>query len=332
MKIKATLASLLVITVLAAAPQTASAQSATVTLGRQPGLPHLVMMIMDHEHLVQKHLTALGMPSTTVTWYQQNGGAQTDALLAGRLDFASFGVTNLATVWSASGGRVQAIAAEDSIPNYLVTTDPNVKTIKDLTSADRIAVPTIGVSPQTIMLRMASQKAFGNPSHFDALQVAMSPADAALSLLSGSNTVNTHFSVPPYQEQELADPKIHSIIGSYDITGGPATVVVVATSKAFYDQNPKTVQAVLAAEDDAIALIHSDPEKAAKIYLDESHDTKTSPAAIAKILDDPQMIYSRTPQYISKFVDFMYQNGMIKRRPNSWSDLFFPVGQLPGGS
>jgi len=42
--------------------------------------------------------------------------------------------------------------------------------------------------------------------------------------------------------------------------------------------------------------------------------------------------YSRTPENISKFVDFMYKSGMIKRDPTSWSDLFFPAGQVKGGS
>jgi NitT/TauT family transport system substrate-binding protein len=324
--------SLLALAAMAGAAAPARAETDTVTLGRQPGLPHFVMMVMQHDHLVEKHLAALGLPNTKVSWLVQNGGAQTDALLAGRLDFASFGVTNLATLWSASGGQVKAVAAEDALPNDLVTTDPNVKTIKDLTSADRIAVPTVGVSPQSIMLRMASQQAFGDPSHFNALEVAMSPADAALSLLSGSNTVNTHFSVPPFQEQELADPKVHNITTNYQILGGPATVVVIATTASFYNANPKTVQAVLAAEDDAIALIHNDPAQAAQIYLAESHDKKTPAAAIVKILQDPQVTYSRTPENISKFVDFMYKSGMIKRDPTSWSDLFFPAGQVNGGS
>jgi NitT/TauT family transport system substrate-binding protein len=310
----------------------AAAETDTVTLGRQPGLPHFVMMVMQHEHLVEKHLAALGLANTKVDWVVLNGGAQTDALLSGRLDFASFGVTNLATLWSASGGQVKAIAAEDALPNDLVTNDPHVKTIQDLTAADRIAVPTVGVSPQSIMLRMASKQAFGDPTRFNTLEVAMTPADAAVALLSGSGTVNTHFSVPPFQEQELADPHVHTIITNYQILGGPATVVVIAATASFYNANPQTVQAVLAAEDDAIALIHNDPAQAAQIYLAESNDKKTPAAAIVKILQDPQVNYSRTPQNISKFVDFMFQSGLIKRDPASWSDLFFPVGQVKGGS
>jgi len=324
--------SLLTAAFMVVASPVARAESDTVTLGHQPGLPHLVMIVMKQQQLVQKHLAELGLGSTKVNWVVENGGAQVDGLLSGRLDFGSFGVSNLATIWSASNGKVKAVAAEDALPTVLVTTDSRVKTVKDLTSADRIAVPTLGVSPQSIMLRIASQQAFGDPSHFNTLEVQLSPADAAVSLLSGSNTVNSHFSIQPFLTEELADPKVHVVTDSYHILGGPATSVVVVTYAGFYQANPKIVQAVLAAEDDAIALIHNDPAQVAQIYLADAHDTKTPAATIAKILQDPQMIYSRTPQNMMKFVNFMSQSGMIKNHPTSWSDLFFPVGQVQGGS
>jgi NitT/TauT family transport system substrate-binding protein len=47
----------------------AHAETDTVTLGRQPGLPHLVMMIMEHDKLVEKHLAATGLPNTKVSCF-----------------------------------------------------------------------------------------------------------------------------------------------------------------------------------------------------------------------------------------------------------------------
>ena len=310
----------------------AAAETPTVVLARLPGLPHLPMMIMQQQHLVEQHLAQEGLSSTKVTWLTMNGAAQTDALISGQVNITSAGVTNLAVIWAATGGKVKAIAAEDAVPNYLITSNPKVKTIADFTSADRIAVPSVLVSPQAIMLKMASLKAFGVSTKLDALTVAMQPADATLALLSGSGTVDSHFSIPPYQQQEMADPKLHVVTSSYDIMGGPATVVVVSTTAAFYKNNPKTIQAVLGALDDAMAMIKNNPDEAAKIYLEASHDTKTPQASITAILKDPDMIYSRTPQNITKFVDFMYQIGQIHRQPKAWTDLFFPAGQLPGGS
>lgn len=311
----------------------ASAEISHLTLARDPGLPHLPMIIMDHLHLVQKQLAAEGLKNTTVKWVVMNGAAQTDALISGNVEVTSFGMTNLAALWSATNGKVKALAAEDSIANYLVTTDPKVKTIADLTAADRIAVPSILVSPQAIMLKMAALKTFGNSKKLDALTVAMKPADATLALLSGSGTVNTHFSVPPYQEIEMADPKIHVITSSYDIMGSkPTTVVVLGATQSFYDANPKTVHAVLAALEEADTFIKAHPTEAAKIYLQDAHDTTTKPSLIVSILKDPTTIYTITSMNVLKFVDFMYQIGQIKREPKSWKDLFFPSGHVADGS
>ncbi|MGE4481596.1 ABC transporter substrate-binding protein [Acidocella sp.] len=327
------LATAMVATMLAGVSVPALAESSTLTLARLPGLPHLPMIIMQQQHLVEKQLAAEGLSDTKVKWMVMAGSAQTDALISGNVNITSFGVTNLASVWAATGGRVKAIAAEDSVINYLVTTDPKVKSIKDLTAADKIAVPSILVSPQAIMLKMAAEKAYGDSKKLDALTVAMEPADATLALLSGSGTVNTHFSVPPYQEIEMADPKVHVVTSSYDIMGSkPSTVVVLGATKSFYDANPKIIHAVLSALTEADDFIKAHPEEAAKLYLEDAHDTKTKPALIVSILKDPKMIYTRTPQNIMSFVGFMYKIGQINRKPDSWKDLFFPVGQLADGS
>ena len=139
----------------------------------------------------------------------------------------------MATLWAATHGKVKAIASESAVPNDLVTTNPKVVSVKDFGPDDRISVPSVKVSPQAIMLQMAAQDTFGDYQRLDALTVAMRHADAAVALLTGSSAVNSHFSVPPFQEQELADPKIHRVASSYDIMGGPATVTVVTSHHPF---------------------------------------------------------------------------------------------------
>ena len=68
-----------------------------------------------------------------------------DALLSNSLQFASGGVGPLITIWARTRGNldVKAVAALDSMPLYLNTRNPNIKTIKDFGPNDRIAVPTV---------------------------------------------------------------------------------------------------------------------------------------------------------------------------------------------
>ena len=74
----------------------------------------------------------------------------------------------------------------------------------DFTKKDKIAVPTVKGSMQSTILGIAAEKMYGEAGRgkFDTLTVAMAHPDATIALLSGGE-VNNHFSVPPYQYQEL---------------------------------------------------------------------------------------------------------------------------------
>ena len=53
------------------------------------------------------------------------------------------------------------MAALNAMPNDLNSNNPNVKTHKDFTDNDRIALPGVKVSIQAVTLQMATEKAFG---------------------------------------------------------------------------------------------------------------------------------------------------------------------------
>jgi hypothetical protein len=79
-----------------------------------------------------------------------------------------------------------------------------------------------------------------------------------------------------------------------------------------------------------VRLINNDRLKAAEAYLRISKD-KDSVQDIVAMLNDPQIVFTTTPQNIMKYVDFMYKTGAIKVKPDSWKDLFFEEAHgLPG--
>jgi NitT/TauT family transport system substrate-binding protein len=86
----------------------------------------------------------------------------------------------------------------------------------------------------------------------------------------------------------------------------------------------------VAAVDEATAQINRDKRAAAEAYLRISKD-KDSLENIVRMLEDPQIVYTTTPQNIMKYVAFMAKIGAIKVKPDSWRDLFFPnAHNLPG--
>ena len=305
---------------------TASAEMSEIRVAQQYGISYLPLMIMEDQKLIEKHAKGAGV-DVKVNWSKFAGGAvMNDALLSNGLQFASGGVGPLVTLWAKTHGNldVKAVAAINSMPLYLVARNPAVKTIKDFTDKDKIALPAVKVSIQAVTLQMAAEQAFGpgQQNKLDHLTVTMSHPDAQQALLSGQSEITAHFGSPPFQEREIAHG-MHRVLNSFDVLGGPATFNVVWTTTRFRDENPKLYAAFVAALDEATAIINRDKRAAAQTYLRVSKD-KSDVETILGLLNDPEIVYTTTPNNVMKYVDFMYKIGSIKVKPDSWKDLFFP--------
>ena len=144
---------------------TASAQVTAVRLGKQYGLPFLPQMVMESQKLIEKQAAARGLPSLEADWTTLSGpGALNDALLSGSIEFVNVAAPSLVTLWARSANTprpVRGLCAVQSMPYVLVTRNPTVKTIADLTEQDKIAVPTVKISGQAMALQMAAAKLWG---------------------------------------------------------------------------------------------------------------------------------------------------------------------------
>jgi len=313
--------------------QSARAEVSEIKVAQQYGISYLPLMLMEEGKLVEKHAKAAGI-NLTVNWVKFAGGnVMNDSILSGDLAFASGGVAPLVTIWSRTKGSldVKAVAAINSMPLYLNTRNPAVKTIKDFTDKDRIALPAVKTSIQAVTLQMAAEKEFGpgNFAKLDSLTVTRSHPDGQAALLANTE-IDAHFSSPPFQYQQLRHPGIHTVLNSYDVLGGPATFNLVWTTSRFYRENPKVYAAFVKALEEATAMINGNKRAAAEAYLRISKD-KDSLEDILAMLNDPKIVYTTTPQNVMKYVDFMAKVGTIKVKPDSWKDLFFPNAQsLPG--
>ena len=304
-------------------------------IARGFAIPHLPIMIIEHDKLLEKHARAAGLGEIKVVYSQIGGGSvMNDALISGTLSFGVGGPPPMLLLWdkTRSGIQVKGVCAEATMPLLLNTRSPNLKTVGDLSEKDKIAVGAVKVSIQAVLLQMAAAKEFG-PSEFarfDPLTVGMNSPDATAALRSGIGEVNTNFSLPPFQYAELKVPGIHMLASSNDIMGGPHTFSMVYTTAKFHDANPKIYQAFLAAIKEAIDLINRDKSGVARTYIEMTR-SKESVADIVGILDDPQVQFTMTPTGTLKFADFMVRIGSLKNKPASWKDYFFEeIHGLPG--
>jgi hypothetical protein len=119
----------------------------------------------------------------------------------------------------------------------LNTRNPDIKTVRDFGEGDKIAMPAIKVSVQAVTLEMAVAQAFGreNYAKLDHLTLALAPPDATIGLITGGAEFNSVFSVPPFQQQQLEQPGIHTVLNSFDVLGGPHSFTVAWTSRRFHN-------------------------------------------------------------------------------------------------
>src|ERR1700719_3980931 len=305
----------------------AFAQAAHIRLGKQYGLPFLPQMVMEGLKLIEKHAALNGVAALAVGWETMGGpGALNDGLLAGQIQFVNVAAPSLATLWDKTFGtpqEVRAVCTVQSMPYILTTRNPAVKTIADFSAADRIAVPTVKISGQAMALQLAAAKWWGFEKYdkLDELTVTMGHPDAMQSVLS-VQTVNSHFTVAPFNYYELRVPGIHQVLSSYE-TDGKHTNGIQVTTRAFHDANPQICDAVRAAHEEANAFIRREPKAAVEIYLKLTNDKKNSADDLVAMITDPDIDYKTAPDNLMKHVEFMHKVGRLKNMPKSWEDMFF---------
>jgi NitT/TauT family transport system substrate-binding protein len=311
----------------------ARAEVAEITVAQQFGVSFLPLMIMERDSLIEKHASAAGV-TVKANWAKVAGpSVMNDGLISDTIHVAAQGAPSLITLWDRTRGAIKGAAAMTTYPLYLISRNPDVKTIKDFSDKDRIAIPSVKISTQAIMLQMAAAEAFGEKefAKLDPLTVSLSHPDAVIAVMNNTSGVNAHFSSSPFYEQEMKIPGVHLVTTNYEILGGPATAVVLTASAKFREANPKAYGAFFAALREAIETINKDKRAAAQAYLKLANDTKSSLDGIFAIISDKDYAYTLKPQKVLKTAQFMHKVGTIKQAPKAVEDLFFPEAAGLGG-
>ncbi|TWR85363.1 ABC transporter substrate-binding protein [Pseudomonas saxonica] len=331
-----TLAASLGLSLLAAsfvAPSVAHAEG-EIRIAEQFGIVYLLLNVVRDQQLIEKHGKEEGI-DIKVDWTQLSGGAAiNDALLSGSIDIAGAGVGPLLTIWDRTHGRqnIKAVASLGNFPYYLVSNNPQVKTIADITDKDRIAVPAVGVSVQSRFLQYAAAKQWGDKdfNRLDKYTLALPHPDATAALIAGGTELSGHFSNPPFQDQALKNPNVHVVLDSYDLLGPNSPTVLFATEK-FRNDNPKTYKAFTQALAEAAEFAQNDKGAAADTYIRVTK-ANIDRAELLKIIDNSQYEFTVTPKNTYPLAEFMYRIGAIKNKPESWKDYFFQDAKPLQGS
>src|SRR6266576_1860002 len=180
---------------LAALVRPAAAEVSELKIGKQYGLPYIQFVIMEDRKLIEKHAQLQGLGDIEVDWATLGGpSALNDGVISGAIDIAAVGLPNLITMWekTRTNVKVRAIAGLNFMPLILLTRDARIKELKDYGEKDRIALPSVKISMQAILLEMAAAKEFGaaNYEKLDPLTVSMGHPDAFAALNAGTEVAS----------------------------------------------------------------------------------------------------------------------------------------------
>jgi NitT/TauT family transport system substrate-binding protein len=311
-------------------------QKTEISLSRQPGIFYMPTHIIEKQKLIEKHAAALGVPGVSTKWITfSGGGAQTDALLAGSVDILNTGTGNLLLLWDRTRGGVKGIVATSAQPMTLISRDANIKSLRDFGPTDKIAVPTVKISTQAIVLQIAAAETFGADqwSKLDPNTVQLGHPDAYAALSNSQHEVRNHFSIPPYTFLEMKNvPGAHVVLSSPDVMGGPLSQAQFFTTTKFADANPKIVQAVRDATKEAQDLIRDDTKTAVEIYKEITGDKTSTEDLLAWLKEPGMMEWNLEPQGTMKFATHLFKTGTLKSQPKAWTDYYLPVAHDLKGS
>jgi NitT/TauT family transport system substrate-binding protein len=312
-----------------AAPAVVRAQTPLkVTFAQQRGLLYLPVDMMVSGGVLQKEADKRGLGKIDATAITVGGpGAVNDAILSGAADYGTVALPSLLTLWEKTRSTANPIKAIGTVSNgamTLYTTNPNVKSITDFTEQDRIAVPTVRISFNAMMLQMMAEKQWGDPHKLDHLTVGLGHPDAVVALSAGygKSIITAHIAVQPFTERGLKLPGAHILADSRQVFGGPLTQITLIAAKDTKEKNPKLFETVAAALEESIKVANAD-KKAAAVLWKNAQKASESIDELTHLLDDPGFEFTSQPHRIAFFAAFLNRIGSMKTKLGDWKELFW---------
>jgi NitT/TauT family transport system substrate-binding protein len=322
---------------LLAAPAIVNAQAPLqVKFAQQRGLLYLPVDEMVSGGVLQQEATKLGLGKVDATATTLSGpGPVVDAILSGAADYGTVALPSLLNLWEKTHGTANEVKAVGTVSNgamTLYTINPNIKSIADFTEKDRIAVPTVRISFNSMMLQMAAEKLWNDPHRLDHLTVGLGHPDAVTALSAGYDkaTITAHIGVQPFTARGLKLPGAHIITDSREVFGGPLTQITLIATRQTKEKNPTLFKAVANALNESIKVANAD-KKAAAVLWKNAQKASDNLDELVALLDDPGFEFTTQPHRIAFFAAFLNRIGTMKTKLGDWKELFWETAHNQPG-
>lgn len=289
----------------------AGGEAANIKIAFQYGLAYAPLTIMQEQGLIEKYYDG----EVTAEWVNLNSGsAINEGVASGDIDVAAMGVAPFLTGVT-KGIPYKMFATMSAQPHKLMTNQPGIQTLADITAENKIALVNIG-SIQHILLGMLAEKELGDAHALDNNIVAMSHPDGMSALLAGS--ADCQLTTAPYIYQELAAGGITEVEGLSEVWPDGNAFIIALVSDELCEKNPALYEAVVAAMDEAIKYLNENQEEAA-VILAEKQDVETE--EMLSWMQDPACVFDTKLPGIMDMAAFMEKAGFLEKAPESFEAI-----------
>lgn len=272
-----------------------------IVIAEQFGLAYAPIQIMKEKNFLSDKL------ENEVEWVKLgNTAAIREAMLSGSLDVGFLGIPPFLIGYE-NGMDWKIFSGLSSSPLGLVTSNSNIKSLKDIENTDRIVVPQPG-SIQHILLSMAALSEFGDAKYFDNQLVTLKHPDGMSALLSGGD-ITLHFTSPPYLFEELKENSTSLVIDGNQCFGDDFTFIIGVTTKEF-NSNKTAYEALNLALEEAILFMNENHDETIEIlskYYDYDVDV------LIDYIYNQNIEYNSDVNGLTRFVEFMKDNGYLEK-------------------
>ena len=277
-----------------------------IVLADQFGLAYAPLEIMKEMRFLEAALAESGLETVQVSWKKfGNTTAIREAMLSGDLDVGFVGIPPF-LLGKDNGMDWKIISGLSESKVALVTKDPAIQSLADLSNQQKIILPQPG-SIQHILLQMASKDQLGDANAFDDQIIALAHPDGVTAFTAGDQS-QLHFTTPPYLQEDLKNQDARELIDGKACFGEDFTFIVGICQASLYEDS-KVYDALLKALDYSMDYMAENPEETINILAEVYEYT---PEALKAFLSEDQMTFTTEVKGIDRFVEFMVETGALK--------------------
>ena len=301
-KISAVIICMCLVLSLFAACQSKPEEAKKITIAYQGGIGYAPIHVMEEKKLIETNYDG----EIEVEFVKLDSGAAiNEGIIGGTVDIGCMGLAPAISGISA-GIPYKVISNLCAQSHGLMSNNPEIKSLSDITDKDKIALVSTG-SIQHILLSMAAEKVLGDAHALDNNIQGMSHAEGMAALESG--TVALHLTSSPFIYQERANEKYNEISDISEVwPSGNSFLVAMAASSVKEDE--KLFSAVTKAFDDAMSFIENNKSELAEI---EVKYLELDAATVEDYLSQPDCMFFGDVRGAEAMASFMFRAGFIEK-------------------